>query len=467
MAQDRAAANRTTPKCFISYSHDSEAHRVHVAEIAQRLRGLGVDTMFDQYIEHAPPLSWPQWMTEQIEGASHVLVIVTETYYNRFSGRATPGVGKGVRWEGAIITGELYDARETQVKFIPIIVKPEDAQFIPSPMRLTTRHQLQHLTDDELLPLVRQIRGVPLLVPAPLSTDLDLTPPPSPGTSPRSPASSVAGSKEEEQNAVTAAAAILWQTNADGNANTGPLENLIGGRDAAVSAQAAMQLGNYYYSHHLYSRAVTAYQRVVDYGPGYPVFEAAVNALQAVLFEMNSHLGDGGPVTAARQWIEAVKSGDVETSWKSITPDTRRVLAQAWIIANEAHPTLAGLDRESLASALSRPTSNHPLFRHFMATQLAEMQQSYEAFDSETWGAAERPRRFKDDYELVIFMDTGGDLLEWNSGVSNPALIVVLRRLHLQWMVAGFSADIPRPGWPPTSEPFPLEDGTKFIPNGP
>ena len=49
-------------------------------------------------------------MMNQVDAADYVLVVCTETYYHRFRGKEKPGIGKGVVWEGAIITNELYDS---------------------------------------------------------------------------------------------------------------------------------------------------------------------------------------------------------------------------------------------------------------------------------------------------------------------------------------------------------------------
>ena len=49
-------------------------------------------------------------MVNKVEWADFVLVICTETYHQRFKGKAPVGQGKGVKWEGAILTQELYDA---------------------------------------------------------------------------------------------------------------------------------------------------------------------------------------------------------------------------------------------------------------------------------------------------------------------------------------------------------------------
>jgi len=125
-----------TPCVFISYSHDGEAHRSRILELAQRLRKDGVPTILDRFVPNqSPPERWPRWMLDRLDQATHVLCVCTQTYYRRFRGHEVPGVGKGVDWEGAIITNELYDARSVSHKFIPILFDRLDEQFIPEPLR--------------------------------------------------------------------------------------------------------------------------------------------------------------------------------------------------------------------------------------------------------------------------------------------------------------------------------------------
>jgi hypothetical protein len=91
--------NSTSPRVFISYSHDSEEHKHHVRRLSDRLREEGVDCRIDQY-EESPPEGWPQWMVNQIEDADFVLVVCTKTYARRFSRQEQPGRGLGGSWEG-------------------------------------------------------------------------------------------------------------------------------------------------------------------------------------------------------------------------------------------------------------------------------------------------------------------------------------------------------------------------------
>jgi SEFIR domain len=101
---------------FISYSHDSDAHRAAVLGLAERLRGDGIEVVLDQYVEGTPAQGWPRWMLDEIERADAVLVVCTQTYYQRFRGHGPPDRGRGVDWEGAILTNELYRDRSYKQK---------------------------------------------------------------------------------------------------------------------------------------------------------------------------------------------------------------------------------------------------------------------------------------------------------------------------------------------------------------
>ena len=78
------------PKVFISYSHDSPEHAERVLTLSDRLRQDGIDSHIDQY-EVSPPKGWPRWMVNKVEWADFVLVVCTETYQQRFKGKAPAG----------------------------------------------------------------------------------------------------------------------------------------------------------------------------------------------------------------------------------------------------------------------------------------------------------------------------------------------------------------------------------------
>lgn len=144
---------------FISYSHDSDAHRDFVRGIADRLRKNGVDCLIDQYINGFPAEGWPRWMESQIEAADFVLLICTETYLRRYRGQETEG-GKGVNFEGVVISQTLYDHYYKNTKFIPVI--PEDGSFdhVPVPLKAYSTYRLNTQYDDVYRILTGQAKYV-------------------------------------------------------------------------------------------------------------------------------------------------------------------------------------------------------------------------------------------------------------------------------------------------------------------
>jgi tetratricopeptide (TPR) repeat protein len=127
---------------FISYSHDSDEHRQKVLALAERLRADGIATLLDQYLNGTPAEGWPRWMLDQLDAAAFVLVVCTQTYYLRFRGHEEPGKGKGVDWEGALITSELYAARSRSLKFVPVFLSSAVEDWIPEPLRAGTHYTL-------------------------------------------------------------------------------------------------------------------------------------------------------------------------------------------------------------------------------------------------------------------------------------------------------------------------------------
>ena len=108
----------------------------------ERLRQDGFDTRLDRYVKGTPENGWPRWMMEGLKKSDFILVVCTETYYRRFCGEEVPGVGKGVDWEGALITQEIYDARSDTARFVPVMFDSELTEFMPEPIRSHTHYLL-------------------------------------------------------------------------------------------------------------------------------------------------------------------------------------------------------------------------------------------------------------------------------------------------------------------------------------
>ena len=131
------------PRVFVSYSQDSVDHTGRVLELADALRGRGINVILDQYVHPAPEEGWPRWMDRNLDEAQFVLMVCTETYRCCVMGREETGKGLGVRWEGSLIYNLIYNDRPSGSRFIPILLLPgSEPAHIPNPVQGHSRYGL-------------------------------------------------------------------------------------------------------------------------------------------------------------------------------------------------------------------------------------------------------------------------------------------------------------------------------------
>lgn len=158
------------PRVFISYSHDNDEHRDFVLSLANRLRTEGVESWIDQYVPGFPPQGWQRWMENEIEQADFVLLVCTPLYLKRFKGEDTQG-GRGVNFEGVVISQTLYGNFQRNPKFLPVL--PEGGHFEHIPIVLRS-HFFQLETDYPLL--YRVLTAQPAVVPPLVGSKVQLPP---------------------------------------------------------------------------------------------------------------------------------------------------------------------------------------------------------------------------------------------------------------------------------------------------
>ena len=151
------------PKVFISYSHDSPAHKQWVGELASKLRHNGIDAVVDQW-DLSPGDDITLFMEEGLSNSDRVLVICTDNYVRK----ANAGEG-GVGYERMIVTAELVRNLGTN-KFIPLIRNVSGAERTPK--FLATRFFVDFTDDNQFdtqfETLLRELHKQPKLVKPPL-----------------------------------------------------------------------------------------------------------------------------------------------------------------------------------------------------------------------------------------------------------------------------------------------------------
>ena len=160
----------TPPTVFISYSHDSQEHKLWVLELATRLRSNGVDAVLDQW-DLGPGDDLPHFMEQSITKADRILMICTDRYVEK----ANCGAG-GVGYEKMIVTAELL-RRIGSSRVIPVVRQTGSHQlptFLSSKLYIDLSSADQFETGfDQLL---RELLGAPLFRKPALGTAPTLLP---------------------------------------------------------------------------------------------------------------------------------------------------------------------------------------------------------------------------------------------------------------------------------------------------
>ena len=137
-------------------------------DLANRLRRDGINAWIDQW-EDSPPETWQLWCYRQVEKADFVLVVCTQTYNQRVLREDDPQVGRGATWEGAIISGQIYDTTRGQTKFVPTVFSDTDGQFVPFFLNGYTVYDVSDSNEFESLAL--RLKGEHRYIPEPVGSE--------------------------------------------------------------------------------------------------------------------------------------------------------------------------------------------------------------------------------------------------------------------------------------------------------
>jgi hypothetical protein len=145
-----------TPRVFLSYSHDSEAHRAWVRLLAGRLRQGGVEVTLDQWdLPYGADVV--RFMELGIRDADRVLMVCTANYVAKAEERKG-----GAGYEDMIITGHVARATDT-IKFAPIVRDHAGESLVPGFLgqRLWLDFRDDGLFEERLEELLRELHGAP------------------------------------------------------------------------------------------------------------------------------------------------------------------------------------------------------------------------------------------------------------------------------------------------------------------
>lgn len=129
------------PKVFISYSWDSEDHKMWVKGLADWLITQGVDIIIDYY-HCLPGSNATHFMEQAVEQSAKTLLILTEAYKQKADDRV-----RGVGYEISIVSAEVYAQDVNERKFIPILRQGDQRSATPIFLRSITAVDMRQDAD--------------------------------------------------------------------------------------------------------------------------------------------------------------------------------------------------------------------------------------------------------------------------------------------------------------------------------
>lgn len=158
LLENKLMATNTEPSAFISYSHDSDAHKDWVLQLATRLRSNGVNVILDRWnLKLGSDLA--SFMERGLSKSNRVICVCSETYVSK----ANNGKG-GAGYEKQIMTAELVKDQNTNW-VIPLIKDNSTDKKTPTFLngRLYIGFEDDNLYETKYEELLRDILDEPVL----------------------------------------------------------------------------------------------------------------------------------------------------------------------------------------------------------------------------------------------------------------------------------------------------------------
>jgi hypothetical protein len=122
----------TASQILISYAHESSGHVERVRKLSELLVAHGLEVRSDQP-EAADRQNWARWTVDRIREADRVLVVVSPAYRRRFERGADADAGRGVQFEGLLISEEIFKDPDSALrKFLPVLLPGTSREDIPT-----------------------------------------------------------------------------------------------------------------------------------------------------------------------------------------------------------------------------------------------------------------------------------------------------------------------------------------------
>jgi diguanylate cyclase (GGDEF)-like protein len=119
------------PRVFVSYSWDSEEHKLWVRKLCKKLRRDGLDARLDCW-HNLQNKTIPDFMNSEIRAADRILIVCTPKYRKKVHAMENGDSVSGSGWEAMLVTSGVFSSQHTLKKVLPILAAGRWSQAAPS-----------------------------------------------------------------------------------------------------------------------------------------------------------------------------------------------------------------------------------------------------------------------------------------------------------------------------------------------
>jgi hypothetical protein len=169
-------------KVFVTYAHDSQAHKDDVLLLATLLERSGIHVELDQWADTGRR-DWSVWATGATTTADHILVVASPQYKAFGDGLGPAGQNRGVVSETAILRDLQHGDRATWLpKLLPVVLPGHTIEEIPYFLQPHSagHYLVEEISERGIEELVRVITSQPYRVRPPRGVIPVLPPLPNP-----------------------------------------------------------------------------------------------------------------------------------------------------------------------------------------------------------------------------------------------------------------------------------------------
>jgi hypothetical protein len=141
----------SVPKTFLSYRHESDAHKVRVRKLALDLERAAIEVVLDELADErlfhmgGPPEGWGLWSANQARECDKVLIVASAGWFEQFE-RPDPDEegGRGAATEARVIRTQLQNSKWVSQRHRVVWFEHADVRQISAELQDFHRFHAEH-----------------------------------------------------------------------------------------------------------------------------------------------------------------------------------------------------------------------------------------------------------------------------------------------------------------------------------